>query len=179
MLLVCGGSALLAFAIYILVTQRQARFYYIPKGYYGWVTVKYEKEGKPALKEIDGAWELRIPPSGILETSSPIGSGWARDEFFWTDGTYDEIIPRSVDVNGEPMRCVHDRKEGPPDYTDLIIEMVDGRDTVLWDGTRISKKGQSVEMRTGRNLLEHFYISSEPKPFFFEHDSLPDARKIW
>ncbi len=179
MLLVCGGSALLAFALYILFTKRQARYYYIPEGYTGWVTVKYEKEGQPPLKEVDGTWELRIPASGVLETSSSLGSGWARDEFFWTDGVNDEKIPRKVDVDGEAMRSVHDREEGSPDYSELMINMPDGSDTTLWDGTRISKQGQSVEVRSGRNLLEHFYITAEPQPFFFEHDSVPDDRKIW
>lgn len=179
MLLVSGGSALLAFALFILFSKRQARYYYIPDGYSGWVTIKYEKENAPALKEVDGVWELRIPPSGVLETSSELSSGWARDEFFWSKGGGNELIPRKVDVDGEAMRTVHDREESTQDYTELIIALDDGADTTLWDGTRISKEGQSVEVRTGRNLLEHFYISAEPKPFFFEHDSVPEERKIW
>ena len=179
MLLVCGGSALLAFGLYILFSKRQARYYYIPKDYSGWVTIKYEKEGAPALKEVDGVWELRIPESGILETSSRMGTGWARDEFFFSTPSGDQPIPKQVEVNGESMRQVHDREESTRDYTQLMLEMPDESDTILWDETRISKSGQSVDVRTGRNLLEHFFVSGEPQPFFFEHDSIPDSLKVW
>lgn len=179
MLLVCGSSALLAFALYILFTKRTPRNYFIPKGYSGWVTIKYEKEGAPALQDVDGSLEVRIPSSGVLETSSPLTSGWARDDFYFSNGGSDELIPRKVDVDGEAMRSVHDRDETTQDYSELIIALPDKADTTLWDGTKISKNGQSVEVRTGRNLLEHFYVSETPKPFFYAHDSLPPERKIW
>lgn len=177
MILVCGGSALLTFVIYLYYTNRTPRYYYIPKDYNGWVTIRFEKEGAPPLKEVDGALELRIPASGILETSSTLESGWARDAFYWTGDP--EEIPRSIDVGGESMRYIHDREETPPDYTRLILSMKDGVDTLLWDGSRISKNGDNVEVRTGRNLLEHFYHSVEPAPFFFAHDSVPETRKLW
>jgi len=177
MLLVCGASALLTFAIYIFYTKRTPRYYYVPKDYNGWVTVRFEKEGTPPLKEVDGALEIRIPSNGILETSSPLESGWARDEFFWADSN--EEIPKSIDVDGTSMRHIHDREESNQDYTRLILSLEDGVDTVLWDDARIAKNGDNVEVRSGRNLLEHFYLSSEPSPFFFDHDSLPEARKLW
>ena len=179
MLLVCGGSALVAFAIFILASKRQARHYFIPDGYSGWVTIEYEKEGAPALGEGDGVLELRIPSNGILETSSPLSSGWARDEFFFVKGGEEVLIAKQVDVDGEAMRQVHDREEATQDYTQIILDLPDQADTTLWDGTRISKDGQRVDVRTGRNLLEHFYVSGEPQPFFFEHDSIPDSLMVW
>lgn len=178
-LLVCGASALLLFFSYVIYMKRSPRHYIVPKSFTGWVTIKYEKEGAAPLPEKDGAYEVVIPASGILETSSSLIQGWARDEFFWDSNGQRTLIPRHVDVEGESKRYVHSRKEASTSYTELILSLPEMSDTVLWDGARISKHGDQVDVQSGRALLEHFYVSPEPELFFYVHDSVPDERKIW
>ena len=179
MLLVSGASALLLFAGYVIFTKRQSRHYIVPKDYAGWVTIKYEKEGAPPLPEVDGAVELRIPENGMLETSTKYVDGWSRDKFFWNAGGNLEEIPKSVEHKGEPSRHIHDVEATNMNFDRIILDLPDGTDTVLWEGTRISKDGDRVSVRTGRDVLEHFFVTPEPMPFFFRHDSIPDTLEIW
>lgn len=50
--------------------------YYIPSGYTGWVTIKYNIKDAPPIpfkpKGIGGTFKVALPESGILETSSPL-----------------------------------------------------------------------------------------------------------
>ena len=161
-LLVSGASALLLFVGYVYFTKRSPRHYLIPKNFEGWVTIKYEKPNAPPLPEKEGVVVLEIPASGILETSSPLPYGWSRDDFFWREGTQTTKIPRQVQVGEEPMRQVHDRDETHQRYDEIILGLPEQIDTVLWDGAKISKSGEQIDLRSGRNTLEHFFISSPP-----------------
>ena len=179
-LLVCGGSALLLFAGYVIFTKRPPKHFYIPEGYEGWVTVKYESEGAPALPEEDGTLIFRIPESGVLETSSAFEDGWARDEYFWlrADGST-EMIPREVGEGDEAKRFIHDRTKGPRSYDHIVRKLPSEIDTVLWDGTKISKRGKRTELQPGRDILEHFYVTPDPTPYFFRHDTIPYENHAW
>jgi hypothetical protein len=53
----------------------------IPEDYRGWVRVEFEIPGTPALPTERGQTVIKIPPSGILRTSSPEQYGWARDTY--------------------------------------------------------------------------------------------------
>jgi hypothetical protein len=176
-LLVSFGSAFLLFAGYVFFTHRSPRHYYIPEGFSGWVTIKFEKSGAPALPEKDGAVEFHIPESGLLETSSKLVTGWSRDDWYW-EGS-DELIPKQTDCGNESCRWVHDLSETSMGYEAVILSLPESADTLLWDGARISKKGESVEVRSGRKTMLHFWVSAEPEPFFYKHDSLPPARRQW
>lgn len=179
MLLVSGLSAVLLFAGYVLYTKRSSRHFFIPKGYEGWVTIKYEKPDAPALPEVDGILQVKIPSSGILETSDRYKDGWSRDMYFWSGNGGGEEIPKSVDVNGTPSRYVHDHEGATMGLDDIIRSLPEKVDTVLWEGTRISRDGAKVSVRTGRKVMEHFFVTPEATPFFFQHDSIPEAREIW
>ena len=50
----------------------------IPEGYRGWVRVEFEIPGAPPLPTEAGQTVIKIPPSGLLRTSSPEQYGWAR-----------------------------------------------------------------------------------------------------
>jgi hypothetical protein len=63
-------------------TRRASRFL-IPEGYTGWVRVEFEVQGAPPLPEEAGQNVLRIPPNGLLRTSSPEQYGWARDAYYF------------------------------------------------------------------------------------------------
>jgi len=60
--------------------QRSLRFL-IPEGYTGWVRVEFEVPGESPLPLESGQMVARIPPSGLLKTSSPERYGWARDSY--------------------------------------------------------------------------------------------------
>jgi hypothetical protein len=178
-LLVSGSSAVLLFAGFLFFTHRAAQHYFIPKGYSGWVTVRFEKAGTPPLPEKDGVVEYHIPANGILETSSKLVTGWSRDEFFWESPAGTELIPKKVDCQNQSCRWVHDLKETPMNYESVILGLPEQSDTLLWDGARISKKAESVEVRTGRKTMLHFWVSAQPEPFFYDHDSLPPTLLRW
>ena len=62
--------------------QRSLRFL-IPQRYAGWVRVDFGVPGEPALPVEGGQMVLKIPPSGLLKTSSPEPYGWATDYYFY------------------------------------------------------------------------------------------------
>lgn len=53
----------------------------IPNGYLGWVEVRYGDAGAPALPTVNGNYTCRIPPGGVLATSSKPEEGWAKDKY--------------------------------------------------------------------------------------------------
>lgn len=178
-LLVSGGSAVLLFVGYLIFTHRAAQHYFIPEGFAGWVTVKFEKAGAPALPIKDGAVEYHVPASGILETSSKLETGWSRDEFFREGPSGPQPIPKHVDCGDDGCRWIHDLKEEPMSYEEIIRNLPEHSDTLLWDGARISKTVDQAEVRTGRKTMLHFWVSGKPEPYFYKHDSLPAERREW
>jgi hypothetical protein len=176
-LLVSGASAFLLFGGYLFFTHRSPHHFFIPKGFNGWVTIKFEKPNTPPIPEKDGALEFHIPQNGILETSSKLITGWSRDEYYWENSN--EIIPKQVDCGNESCRWIHDFEEKTMGYHAIILSLPDQADTLLWDGTRISKKAESVEVRTGRKTMIHFWVSAQAEPFFYKHDTLPMERTHW
>ncbi|MEM0999120.1 MAG: hypothetical protein AAGN35_18830 [Bacteroidota bacterium] len=178
-LLVVGSSAVLFFAVYVIYMKRSSRHYHLPEKFSGWVTIRFETEGAPPLEEKDGVYHLYIPESGVLETSTRFQTGWARDAFFRRENGQNVELPMNVKVGAENRCFIHDRQDAEPDHLALVKSLPDGVDTVLWDGTRISKSGTVADVRTGRKLLEHFWVSREPEPYFYPHDSLPADRNVW
>lgn len=178
-LLVSGASAVLLFAGYVFFTYRAPRKFFIPQSYSGWVTIKFEKPNAPALSEKDGFLEFHIPQNGILETSSRLKTGWGRDLFFSESSGNAVEIPK-MEVCGEnECRRVHDFTEENRDYSEEILALADGGDSIYWDEARIGKTGNSVNVRAGRKTMIHFWVSAKPEPFFYVHDSLTTTLKTW
>lgn len=65
--------------------ERQPHRYLIPAGYIGWVRISYGVENAKPLQLEDGFLVFRIPPSGLLNTSSASATGWAIDEYYFYD----------------------------------------------------------------------------------------------
>lgn len=64
----------------------------IPEGYRGWVRVEFEVPGMPPLPTEAGQTVIKIPPSGLLRTSSPEQYGWARDIYvFYSNASLQPI----------------------------------------------------------------------------------------
>jgi hypothetical protein len=67
----------------------------IPEGYRGWVRVEFEVPGMPPLPTEGGQTVIKIPPSGLLRTSSPEQYGWARDTYVFYFSAGVQSIPDS------------------------------------------------------------------------------------
>jgi hypothetical protein len=68
----------------------------IPDGYIGWVEMKYGIEKAPALAIQGGKLVCRIPNQGLLETSSHMENGWAKDEYFYySQGGSTHLLPET------------------------------------------------------------------------------------
>jgi hypothetical protein len=66
----------------------------IPENYTGWVRIEFEIPGAPPLPVENGQTVIRIPPSGVLRTSSP-ELGLAKDYYFLVSSTGVRPIPKS------------------------------------------------------------------------------------
>jgi hypothetical protein len=63
-------------------TSRHPTRYLIPEGYVGWVKINHGEKAAP-LQLSNGKFICRIPASGVLDTSSNVESGWAKDEYLY------------------------------------------------------------------------------------------------
>jgi hypothetical protein len=75
-------------------TRGSLRFL-IPEGYWGWVRVEFEVPNEPLLPQERGQTVLKIPPSGVLKTSSPEQYGWAKDSYSYYSGAGERPLPDS------------------------------------------------------------------------------------
>ena len=57
----------------------------IPSGYVGWVRINYGVNGEPPLQVQRRAYQIVVPQSGRIATSSPMTSGLAHDEYYYVD----------------------------------------------------------------------------------------------
>lgn len=76
-------------------SNRRSLRFLIPEGYSGWVRVEFEVATAPPLPSDGGYTLVRIPPSGLLKTSSPEDYGWAKDDYFFYSGDDVRAIPDS------------------------------------------------------------------------------------
>jgi len=64
-------------------STRRSSSFLIPEGYVGWVRVEFESSGAAPVPVEDGEYIFRIPPSGLLKTSSAEQYGWAKDHYYY------------------------------------------------------------------------------------------------
>jgi hypothetical protein len=88
---VCSLAALIGLSGWLAFSaqsyRRPSSRFEIPDGYVGWVRVEFQETGAPVTPEERNQYVYRIPPGGILRTSSPERYGWAKDEYFYrSDG---------------------------------------------------------------------------------------------
>ena len=113
------------------VTARHATRYLIPSGYVGWVRVEYGVGGPP-LERSKGTYICRVPPSGVVMTSSPMEDGWASDEYFYylPDGSLTKLPDTGW-----------------------------GKGGMIWAGTISSD--QETREKTPNRATERFYVGTE------------------
>jgi uncharacterized protein DUF6843 len=88
-------STLLGVIIWLAVDApiRHSSRFLIPEGYVGWVRIEFQVVGAPVLPIERGVDVFRIPPSGLLRTSSPEEFGWAKDQYRYYSEKSSRILP--------------------------------------------------------------------------------------
>ncbi len=59
----------------------------IPEGYKGWTRICFNLKDAPQIKEEDGRLVFRFDSTGKINTSSDLEEGWAKDEYYYYNGT--------------------------------------------------------------------------------------------
>ena len=86
---------------------RQGNRVLIPTGYEGWIRVYYDVPNAPPLPVEGGKQVVRVPPNGVVRTSSHHDSRYGEDEYFYSrsDGTLSKLPTEGV--QDSPSALVH------------------------------------------------------------------------
>lgn len=163
-----------------LLDKQPNRAYHLPDGFEGWVRIRYSVEGAPALEEKDDVLQYIIGEDGTMETSDKLVVGWRRDEHFYQKASGESVqLPPSVEKEGEYYIHIHQHGYYAKDWTDLLIDIPFGTDTILGDESRLIKiVPEEVEYVTGKKTLEYFYVSRDPKSIMFTPPKNPDMEGL-
>lgn len=77
------GAAGLVIGLSVACQYRTPCVYEVPEGFQGWVLISFQHPECPPIPLEGGKLVFRIPPSGVLCTSSTLQTGWARDEYYF------------------------------------------------------------------------------------------------
>lgn len=163
-----------------LLDKQPNRAYHLPDGFEGWVEIRYSVDGAPALEEKDGMLQYVIGEDGTMETSDKLVVGWRRDEYFYRKASGESVqLPASVEKEGEYYIHIHRHSYYAKDWTDLLMDIPFGTDTILEDETRLTKLvPEEVEYVTGKKTLEYFYVSREPQSILFNPPKNPEMEGL-
>lgn len=81
--------------------RRQKVVYEMPNRFTGWVEVRYGIPAAPPLPEANGSFVIRVPASGVVETSTEFQEGFAEDTFHYVAGD-------QLEVREEPKQDAND-----------------------------------------------------------------------
>lgn len=176
------------FSVFIILfngceKKRTPISYELPKKYFGWVTIKYEKPGAPPLEKIDGKYHIKINERGFAETSSKVEDGVAEDEYFWMDNGKKVMVEQYSENNTSMIHSDYYVTPGFQEFVKLDTLPV-GEQVTLPDGgkvTRLDDKG-GVKFTSGRFLMYHFYVSAAPEDldlFKKEIPPIPPEHEKW
>jgi hypothetical protein len=88
---IISAIVVLAFTLWFFVSIEQAKrrpsHYLIPDGYVGWVRIEVEVPNASPVPIEEGHYIFKIPKSGLLQTSTSLEYGWARDQYFYYSDT--------------------------------------------------------------------------------------------
>lgn len=171
----------IAFGIFIIGfsfwMKRSDKDFYIPQGFSGWVTIYYAVPGAKPLAKKEGVYQLIIPASGKLETSTIFEDGWSKDRFFRYDSLNNQSeIPRTVKDKTGTKKWMHWYESHFRSFNYVIPALKNGQDTLLYEGTRIYKQDEkNIQYAQGQKSLEAFYMSPQPEPMLFNPPPLADS----
>ena len=80
-ILAVGFSAWVTVGVH--TSRRPSSKFLIPDGYVGWVRVEFQVADAPPVPVERDQYIFRIPPTGILKTSSPEKFGYGKDEYYY------------------------------------------------------------------------------------------------
>ncbi len=163
--------------LFTAIMKRENKDFYIPKGFSGWINIRYNVPGAPILPHKEGALQIRIPADGNLTTASPFEDGWSRDRFFWYDSSGNiEEIPRTIREAGEIRKWIHWYESHITSHNNLIPTLKLGTDTLLYDKARIVKtQDGNVQYLEGIKTREAMYISPKTENLQFNPPPNPDT----
>jgi hypothetical protein len=169
------------FAVFILFfwlyMKRKNKDFYVPLHYVGWVTIRYGVPNQPPLPLKNGIIQVKIPISGVLETSTVFEDGWGRDKFF----TYDSLqnyseIPRYIQDKDKVKKWIHYYFSHIRSFYPIVDSLPASIDTTFYEGTRIVKlPGHPLYYGEGRKSIETFYLSTTPQDLLFNPPPNPDS----
>lgn len=164
--------------IYWWVLKRPDRDFYFQENFSGWVKIVYQVEHAPPLKMKGNTYQITVPDSGIIYTSSHFPDGWGRDNFYQLDKKDTILIPKVVDTDeGSKLRIVG-QQFYYTSHQDILFDLPVGTDTILHDGTRIKKVSENkVNYQPGNVGFEYFFLSETPKSINFDPDNRPKDPK--
>ena len=117
-----------------LKAQRTIIEYHLPKDFAGWAAIRFDVAGAPALPFapawMGGTTTIKIPASGMLETSSAMNRQWHTARYFRWDGSV------STRIEGDPTR-------------DLIRDSSSGHCTLLYVSATPLAPGDAVPPYSG------------------------------
>ncbi len=165
-IIILGGVFLAIFILGFWASlKRTDRNYYIPENFEGWVSIKYNYPGAEESKIGDKGWEIHIPDSGYLITSTPLEKGWGTDRFFWKGPGKTTPIPNYLEQDGKVLMYIHARDIRRFSHQSMLRNLAPGTDTTLWDGTKIERKqNNEISYQPGKVTLEYFYVFRKPQP---------------
>jgi hypothetical protein len=116
-----------ALAVWLSVSARNstrpASRFLIPEGYTGWIRIEFEVPEAPPLPMESGQYILKVPPDGILRTSSGQQYGWAKDHYYYYSAQATRPLPNSGSaaliwgrINGEGSGAAGKQK-----YEELFV----------------------------------------------------------
>lgn len=156
--------------------KRTDKNFYLPEGYVGWVNIKSRFPGAAELPIKNGAYQIHVPDSGYIVTSSILKDGWGRDKFYWMTADGPKEIPHIVEMKDSPDgygKYIHAHEYHHYSHAHILEGLAVGTDTMMWDNTRLIRKSEErVDYREGSKSIEFFYVSDKPLPIS-RADSLP------
>jgi uncharacterized protein DUF6843 len=128
--------------------QRRPSRYLIPDGYVGLVSIEYRVKGAPPLPIEDGFYLVKLPPGGLLKTSSAIEYGVAKDEYYYYSGATRRPLKQTGWSEGGMIWDGH--ISGPPQSNDPAFARVP------WDAAKGFFVGTEVQLK------ESWFQTSRP-----------------
>lgn len=170
---VAFGLFIIGFQIKMKGTDKEI---YLVKGFSGWVNIRYNVPGAPALPKKEGKWQVEIPASGTLITSTPYEDKWRRDDFYFKDSTGALVaIPKSEKSGNEYKKRIHWHESAYHSFEFLAKKLKPGTDTTFYDGSRLYTEKDTFYYKEGVKSIEYFYVSEQPENMLFNPPSNPDT----
>lgn len=99
--------ALLAAACWIALNLRRGDIVLLPKGFEGWVVIRYKVTGRPMLAHEGVRNLIRVPVSGEFSTSSTRATGYGVDTYYFVgaDGKRQRLPTEAEDCQRQEV-CI-------------------------------------------------------------------------